>query len=170
MDRHSQGSLHDAACSTNLSILPLRIRYHREINMALDAEITSTEILGRIPDGLEPADLTTAIVDVIREQVAGYIEDISGTIFTGATPFLNTARFVCINYAAVIAVIYAGADPEVNASFSPDGELKVSLTSMPKAISNFINSTLGLSKIGFQLLLNINPSNTPTSNITVAEG
>ena len=138
--------------------------------MALKDEVTAASILGRIPDNLEPDDLTIAIVEAMRDQVAGYLEDISGTIFTGATPFINTAKFVCIGYAAVFAVIYAGANPDVNASFSPDGELKVSLSAMPKEIATFVSSTKKLCAPGFELMMNINPGNVPTSNITVAEG
>lgn len=138
--------------------------------MALKDQITAAEILGRIPDDLEPADLTNTIVEAIRDQVAGYLEDISGTTFGAGTTFLNTAKHTCIGYAAVYCVIYAGANPEANASFSPDGELKVSLAALPKSIATFVNATLMLCKPGFDVMLNINPNNVPTSNITVFEG
>lgn len=138
--------------------------------MALKNEITATEIKDRIPADLLPTDLSDAKVEGIRDQVCGWIEDLTATTFASSIPLFNTAKLLAINYSAALAVAYSGAIPEVNASFSPDGELKVSLTSMPRAIATFIQLCLELGKLQLTLLQTTSASDLPTSNVMVLEG
>ena len=137
--------------------------------MALKDEITAAEILARIPDNLEPADLTTATVEGYRDQVAEFVEEFAGVTFTSTTQWVKSARLLVINYCSILAVIMAGSDPDVNVNFSPDGELKVSLSAMPREVANFVNATLMLSKLPLSVLT-ANFGLEPTSNLAELEG
>lgn len=138
--------------------------------MALKDEISYTEILNRIPVDLQPADLTQAKVEGIRDQICGWIEDFTATTFSASSTFFNTAKLLAINYSAALCVAYSGANPEVNASFSPDGQLKVSLTSMPKAVASFIKLCLNLAAFQLQLLQSTAANDLPSSNVMALEG
>lgn len=135
--------------------------------MALKDEVTNDEILGRIPTDLVPSDLDATRVTAIREQVCGWIEDITFTTFESTSSYLNTAKMAAINYAACLCVVYAGAVPDVNANFSPDGELRINLSAMPKAIANYLQCVAPLGKAALDFLLT--GSNLPTSNTDLVD-
>ena len=105
--------------------------------MALSSLVSTTRILNRIPSGLI-VNADDTVVGEMRDDAAALIERNTGITYISGSDGEDVAIAACTSLATAMVLSMEIGEPLSTATFTPDAELKIDLSTTEKAVANAI--------------------------------